>query len=182
MKFLLLAASLRKDSHNRKLIEQTSRLLKDAGHEIDLADFSEFDCPLYDQDSQDSKGVAEGAKELIKRMKAADAFIIASPEYNYSIPGTLKNLIDWVSRDKPMPWDGQKILLMTASPSTVGGARGYWATRIPLEGCGAFVYPKTFALASSHQAFDKDNNLTDAKHAENLKKVLTSFSEWAGKF
>lgn len=182
MKFLLLAASLRKDSHNKKLIDLTSRILKEAGHEVDVADFSEFDCPLYDQDTQDSKGVATGGKELIKRMKAADAFILSSPEYNYSIPGTLKNLIDWVSRERPMPWEGQKILLMTASPSPVGGARGYWATRIPLEGCGAFVYPKAFAVANAHQAFNAEHNLTDAKQTETLKKVLTSFSDWAAKF
>ena len=182
MKFLLLAASLRKDSFNKKLIDQAARHLREAGHTVDLADYREFNCPTYDQDIQDSTGVAQGAKEMISRMKATDALILASPEYNYSIPGTLKNLIDWVSRDRPMPWDGQKILLMTASPSPVGGNRGYWATRIPLEGCGAFVFPKAFTLGAAHQAFDGQNNFVDPKQGENLKKILTSFAEWSSKF
>lgn len=181
MKFLMFAASKRKDSVNKKLIAQASKMLKDAGHTVDVADFEEFECPLYDQDTQDAAGVAEGGRKLINRMKAADGVIIASPEYNYSIPGTLKNLIDWVSRDKPMPWDGQKILLITASPSIVGGNRGYWATRIPLEGCGSFVYPKTFSLSSAYQAFDDKGNFVDPKSSETLKKVLISFADWTGK-
>jgi NAD(P)H-dependent FMN reductase len=182
MKILLFAASKRKNSLNKKLIKQASKMLQDAGHTVDIADFNEFECPLYDQDTQDASGVAEGAKKLINRMKAADALVISSPEYNYSIPGTLKNLIDWVSRDRPMPWDGQKILLLTASPSNVGGNRGYWATRIPLEGCGSFVYPKTFALSATDQSFDANGNLTDPKGSDSLKKVLSSFADWAGKF
>lgn len=148
---------------------------------MDLAEYNEFDCPIYNQDVQDTKGIAPGAQELINRMKAADGVIIASPEYNYSIPGTLKNLIDWVSRDRPMPWDSKKILLITASPSNVGGNRGYWATRIPLEGCGAYVFPKTFSLSSSQQAFNEGGDFTDPKQAETLKKLVTSYADWVGK-
>lgn len=181
MKFLLFAASLRKDSHNKKLIAQAAKMLEKAGHTVDVADFSEFNCPMYDQDEKDTSGMAQGAVELIKRMKAADATIISSPEYNYSIPGTLKNLIDWVSRDRPMPWDGQKMLLITASPSPVGGSRGYWATRIPLEGCGAFVFPKTFALSNaSETTFGANGQLSDPKSVENLQGLLNKFASWVG--
>ena len=70
-----------------------------------------------------------------------DAVMISSPEYNYSISGVLKNLIDWVSRARPMPWRGKSIYLMSAAPSPMGGIRGLWQTRIPLEGCGALRIP-----------------------------------------
>lgn len=182
MKVLLLAASLRKDSVNKKLIDRTAEILKKSGHEVDVALFSEFDCPLYNQEIQDKDGVAAGALDLVKRMDQADAFILSTPEYNYSIPGTLKNLIDWASRVSPMPWDGRKILLMSASPSGVGGNRGYWATRIPLEGCGAFVYPKTLSLQGAYQAFDSSGNFTDAANEGRLEKLVSAFIAWASKF
>jgi chromate reductase, NAD(P)H dehydrogenase (quinone) len=112
------------------------------------------------------------------RMKHADAVVISSPEYNFSIPGTLKNLIDWVSRENPMPWKGVRMLLMSASPSLVGGNRGLWATRVPLECCGAIVHPDMFSLASAYEAFDAQGNLKDQALSNRLKATVQTFTQF----
>src|SRR5205085_4260862 len=101
----------------------------------------------------DAEGMPAGATELQRRLVAADAFIIASPEYNASMPGILKNLIDWTSRFRPQPFDGRQGLLMSASPSLAGGNRGLWALRVPLEHLGARIYPDMFSLSMAHKAF-----------------------------
>lgn len=142
---------------------------------VDLADFADFDLPLYHGDLNAEKGIPANAKKFISRMHAAKATIISSPEYNFSSPGTLKNLIDWVSRETPMPWRGQHILLISASPSMVGGNRGLWHTRVPLESCGAFVYPDMFSLATAHESFDTDGNLKDKNLQQRLQQLLESF-------
>lgn len=177
MKILMFAAALRKDSANKKLIRVVADLLQDLKCQIDLAEFSEFDMPLYNGDLQQSSGLPEGAKKFIQRFKDAGALIISSPEYNFSTPGTLKNLIDWVSRDSPNPFSRKQILLMSASPSLVGGNRGLWATRIPLEACGAFVFPEMFSLANAYQAFTEDGKLKDHNLLERLHGNLMCFLE-----
>lgn len=174
MRVLAFAASLRKGSLNRRLIELACGLVREAGAEVDLADFHDFDMPLYDGDL-DTGTLPPGAQELKRRLDAAEALVIATPEYNFSIPGTLKNAIDWVSRARPIPWRGKSVYLMSASPSPMGGIRGLWQTRIPLEGCGALVFPDMFALANAHQAFDDAGGLRDPALAARLKKEMIGF-------
>jgi len=161
MKLLMFAASLRKESVNKKLIHLSASLAKELGAEVDLANFNEFDMPLYNADIQDEQGFPDGVSRFITRLHAADGLVMSVPEYNFSMPGTLKNLIDWVSRVTPMPWKRQSILLQSASPSLAGGNRGLWNTRVPLETCGAFVFPDMFSLASAYQAFADNGQLKD---------------------
>jgi len=174
MKMLMMAASVRKDSCNKKLINLAAKL---AGEQcdVDLADFAEFAMPVYDANLQAEQGLPEATLKFITRMKAVDGVIISSPEYNFSTPGTLKNLIDWVSRDKPMPWKDKKVLLMSASPSLVGGNRGLWQTRIPLECCGSFVFPDMFSLANAYEAFASDGQLKDSALQKRLHSNITAF-------
>ena len=146
MKVLAFAASLRKGSLNKRLVTVVAGILRDAGAEVDVADFRDFDMPLYDGDLQSASGLPPGALALQRRIEAASALVIANPEYNYSIAGPLKNAIDWVSRARPMPWRGRSVYLVSAGPGQIGGVRGLWQTRIPLEGCGALVFPDMFAL------------------------------------
>lgn len=179
MKLLLLAGSLRKESLNKKLLKLAASILTEQGIAIDFAGLAEFDVPLYNGDIQDAIGLPEGALKFIARMHAADGLIIASPEYNFSTPGVLKNLIDWVSRGQPMPWARQSILLMSASPSLVGGNRGLWHTRVPLEACGAIVYPDMFSLAAAHTAMAEDGQLVDQALQQRFKENLTAFVSFA---
>jgi NAD(P)H-dependent FMN reductase len=175
MKLLAIAASLRRESLNRKLIEVAAALARDAGIEVDLADFHEFDMPLYDADLQAQSGFPSGARELARRIESTDGLMIASPEYNYSIPGTLKNAIDWVSRMKPMPLANKHGMLLSASSSLVGGIRGLWALRIPLEGLGVMLYPGMFALAEAQKAFDDQGRLKDTAVQERLVKMVNGY-------
>jgi NAD(P)H-dependent FMN reductase len=153
LKVLVFAASLRAESLNRKLAEAVARGAERTGAAVDLASMRDFDVPLYDEDLERDEGVPEGARELQRRLLANDALIIVSPEYNASMPGTIKNLIDWVSRFRPQPFDGRHALLLSASPSLAGGNRGLWALRVPLEHLGARVFPDMFSLSRADNAF-----------------------------
>jgi chromate reductase len=181
MRLLAFAASLRRDSLNRKLIHVAADLARDTGIEVDLADFHEFDMPLYDADLQASSGFPSGARELARRIESADGLMIASPEYNYSIPGTLKNAVDWVSRMKPMPFRGEHGILLAASTSLAGGIRGLWALRVPLEGLGVTLYPDMFALAQAQQAFDERGKLKDPVVQERLAKMASGYFDMGRK-
>ena len=175
MRLFAFAAALRRDSLNRKLVRLAAQAAERAGATVDLADFHEFDMPLYDGDVEASSGVPAGAQKLRERFLGADAFMISSPEYNFSIPGTLKNAIDWVSRVNPAAWRGKPGLLMSASPSLVGGNRGLWAVRVPLEATSAYLHPDMFSLAAAHEAFDEAGGLKDPKMAARLDKLVAAF-------
>jgi chromate reductase, NAD(P)H dehydrogenase (quinone) len=175
MRILAFAASLRQQSYNRQLIEVAAEMARSHGAEVDLAGFREFEMPLYDADLHERQGIPPGATALARRLNDAEAFMIATPEYNYSIPGVLKNAIDWVSRLRPMPWRCKSGYLMSASPSVVGGIRGLWQTRIPLEGCGSLLFPDMFALPVAHEAFTEDGRLRDQLQAERLNRELLGF-------
>lgn len=179
MNILAFAASLRKNSYNRKLIRLAADIARDAGATVDLADFAEFDMPLFNGDMNEHLGLPEGARELVRRIEAADGIMISSPEYNYSLPGTLKNAIDWVSREKPMPLRGKSGLLLAASTSVMGGIRGLWQLRIPLEGLGVMLHPDMFALASAGNAFADDGSLSDPVLYERLEKLVRSYVAFA---
>ena len=175
MRVLAFAASLRRASLNRKLVAVAADVARAAGAQVDLAEFREFEMPIYDGDLDASAGLPPGAAELRRRLEQTDAMVIAAPEYNYSIAGPLKNAIDWVSRARPMPWRGKSVLLIAASPSPMGGIRGLWQTRIPLEGCGALVFPDMFALPHADQAFDEQGKLRDAAVEDRLRRDVVGF-------
>jgi NAD(P)H-dependent FMN reductase len=171
---LVFAASLRAESMNRKLAALAARIAEQHGAVVELATMNEFDVPLYDGDLEPASGIPRGAQELRNRLLANDAFIISSPEYNGSMPGTLKNLIDWTSRFRPQPFDGRHGLLMSASPSLAGGNRGLWALRVPLEHLGTRLFPDMFSLSMAHKAFAGDD-LADPALRTRFEKNLQAF-------
>ena len=87
MKVFAFAASLRKDSINRRLLLLAEDIVRECGHEVDHAEFSEFDMPLYNGDLQDESGIPAGAEALGARISESDAWLLASPEYNWGAPG-----------------------------------------------------------------------------------------------
>ena len=143
--------------------------------EVDLATLADFDAPTYDQDTEDATGMPPGPARLRRRLEAADAFLICSPEYNASMPGGLKNVIDWTSRFRPQPFNGRHCLLMSASPSAIGGNRGLWALRVPLEHLGARVYPDMFSLANANQALNVNGELGDDSLRIRFEQTIVGF-------
>jgi len=178
LKVLILAASCRAESLNRKLAAGAARLAQKFGAVVDLAMMCEFDVPSYDGDLEASSGIPPGAQEFRRRLLESDALILASPEYNGSMPGIIKNLIDWVSRFRPQPFDGRHGLLLSASPSLAGGNRGLWALRIPLEHLGMRVFPNMFSLAMAHKAFAGDV-IADATLEKRFEDNIHGFLELA---
>src|ERR687886_2073995 len=173
--FLVFSASLRADSLNTCLARLVASTIEQHGGSVDLAAMADFDAPSYDQDNQDADGFPPGAEEFCRRLEANDAFVIASPEYNASMPGVLKNAIDWVSRYRPQPFNARHGLLLSASPSMAGGNRGLWALRVPLEHLGARVYPDMFSLAQAHEAFDAEGRIANATLQQRFEATIECF-------
>ena len=174
LKVLVFGASLRADSLNRKLAALAARIAEQNGATVDHASMRDFDVPSYDGDLEKAQGIPKGAEELRRRLLASDAFIVSSPEYNGSMPGLFKNLIDWTSRFRPQPFDGKHGLLLSASPSMAGGNRGLWALRMPFEHLGARIYPDMFSLAQAHKAL-VEGDIADAALRARFEKNLQAF-------
>ena len=173
--FLVLSASLRDGSLNNRLAKLATTVIEKHGEIVDFAHMSEFDSVSYNQDLESKSITPDGAKKFRERLLANDAFIISSPEYNGSMPGYLKNAIDWVSRFRPQPFNERHALLLSASPSMVGGNRGLWSLRIPLEHLGARVFPDMFSLAMSHQALTPDGKIGNETQAKRFEDTIIAF-------
>ena len=179
VRYLVFSGSLRAGSLNTRLAHLAAANIEERGGDVDLASLSEFDSPSFDQDAHTESGLPAAALEFRRRLEAADAFVIASPEYNASMPGVLKNAIDWVSRVRPQPFNERHCLLMSASPSMVGGNRGLWALRVPLEHLGSRVYPDMFSLAQAHTAFDEDGRIISDSLRERFAATIENFMNLA---
>ncbi|MFE0378160.1 NADPH-dependent FMN reductase [Streptomyces inhibens] len=175
LRVLVLGASLRAESFNVRLASLVGRMMTEAGADVDLATMREFEMPLYDGDMEAAEGLPDGALALRDRLEWCDAFVIACPEYNGSVPGVVKNAIDWVSRVRPQPFKTKHALLVSASPSLIGGNRGLWTLRVPLEHLGTRVYPDMFSLASAHQGFAEEGQLADTGLQQRLAETVTAF-------
>ena len=177
VRFLVFSASLRKASLNTHLAKLAADVIEHHGGQVDVASMSDFDVPSYDQDTQDEEGFPPGAEEFRRRLLANDAFVISSPEYNASIPGLLKNAIDWVSRYRPQPFNERHSLLLSASPSMVGGNRGLWSLRVPLEHLGSRVFPDMFSLAQAHKILDHDGRISSPQLTERFERTIAAFMD-----
>jgi len=175
VRFLLFSASLRNDSLNTRLVKLAAEIIEKNGGSVDYAIMSEFDCPSFNQDLEINNSHPKGAEEFRKRILANDAFIISSPEYNGSMPGMIKNTIDWVSRFRPQPFNQHQALLMSASPSMGGGNKALWSLRIPLEHLGVRVYPDMFSLAAAHKAFTPEGKIIDETLSKRFEETLVAF-------
>lgn len=175
VRLLVFSVSQRKESYNTKLAVLAAGVIEKHGGILDFAYMNEFDAPSFNQDLEVNNYHPAGAEEFRKRLLANDAFIIVSPEYNASMPGLVKNSIDWVSRFRPQPFNEKHAMLMSASPSMIGGNRALWQLRIPLEHLGANVFPNMFSLAAAHKAFDTAGNIADQTLAKRFEDNIVAF-------
>ena len=171
-KILAFAGALRAESTNKKAVRIAARGAETAGAEVTYIDLKEFPLPIYDGDIETESGLPENAVKLQEMMLEADGFLISSPEYNSSISGALKNVIDWTSRPRGdlkagACYAGKVVALMSASPGGLGGLRGLFDIRKILSTMGVIVLPDQVAVSDSYRAFDDDGNLADEKlHAK----------------
>jgi NAD(P)H-dependent FMN reductase len=177
LRFLVFSASLRADSINTRLANLAATLIESNDGSLEHRGMADFDCPSYNQDVQDGEGFPAGAERFRECVESSDAFVISSPEYNASLPGLLKNAVDWVSRFRPQPFNEKHGLLVSASPSMVGGNRALWALRMPFEHLGARIYPDMFSLAQAHQAFDGEGRIANAELQERFERTIVGFMD-----
>lgn len=175
MKLLIFAGSLRADSCNKKFAREAVRLAQGAGVEAEFLDLKDYPMPVYDGDIEAATGVPETTKALGKKIASADGIVISTPEYNGSIPGILKNVVDWLSRDKPVSLEGKHLLLLAASPGALGGVRSLWHSRQPFDVLGVHVFPGMMGLPDAYNAFDAEGKLKDEKTTQRVKKLLEQF-------
>jgi NAD(P)H-dependent FMN reductase len=173
---LAFSGSAREGSFNRKLLAVAAGGAEAAGAEVTIARLSDFAMPMYDGDLEEAEGIPEAALRFRELMKRADGFLIASPEYNSSFSGLLKNTIDWASRpkegEKPLEcFRGKAAGLVAASPGYFGGYRGLQQVRSVLGNIGVIVLPDMFSLPKADQAFEADGSMKDAKQAEQARGI-----------
>lgn len=171
MKILAFAGSLRSASLNRKLLQVAIDAIASRA-EVDRLDLRDVAMPIYDGDLEASAGVPEGARRFKQRITAADALLIASPEYNSSVPGGLKNAIDWASRPPDNPFKGKAALLLGASPGAFGAVRGGLALRQILTTLMALVIPQTVLIPKADQAFDEGGRLKEPHYRSSIDKAV----------
>lgn len=173
-----LSGSLRKGSYNTALVRAAKELAPE-GLSIGLADISRF--PLYNADIQ-AEGFPQPVELLGGEIAAADAVLFATPEYNYSVPGVLKNAIDWLSRLPSQPFKGKPVGIVGASVGLIGTARAQYHLRQMCVFLDAVVMnkPEVFVMTAKSR-FDESGTLTDADSRKFLSDFLSAFKGWIPK-
>jgi len=169
------AGSLRKGSYNKALLRTASELMpKDA--ELEIFDLDGI--PLFNQDLEDR--MPQKVKEFKAKIRAADALLIVTPEYNYSVPGVLKNAIDWASRPfDDNSFEGKPVAVMSASPGMLGGARAQYHLRQVLVSLNMHAVNRPEVIvASVDEKIDGKGNLTDETTRKKIRQLLKSLVDW----
>ena len=175
VKILGIAGSLRKESYNRSAL-RTAVQLAPSGSTLEVFDLDGI--PPFNEDLE--KEFPPRARELKAKVSAADAILIVTPEYNYSVPVVLKNAIDWASRPYgESAWNAKPVGIMGASPGMLGTARAQYHLR------QIFVFLNMFPLnqpevmiAHCDEKFDEQGHLKDAKTSEKIKELLEALVDW----
>ena len=170
-----IAGSLRKGSYNKSAL-QAARKFVPKGSSMDIIDLEGI--PGFNQDLEQE--FPAPARVFKSKVKAADAILIVTPEYNYSVPGVLKNAIDWASRPYgDSAWNGKPVAIMGASPAMLGTARAQYHLR------QMFVFLNMFPLnqpevmiANASEKFDEQGDLKDPQTVQKIKELLETLVEW----
>src|SRR5262245_31330840 len=178
---LTICGSLRKASYNA-MLQRALPALAPAGMKLNPApSFANF--PLYNADVQNTTGFPAEVNTLADAIRAADGVIFITPEYNFSIPGCLKNAIDWVSRLPNQPFAGKPIALQSASPGPLGGGRVQYDLRRSMVFLDAYTLnkPEIFVGNCAAKFDEKTGELTDEATRNFVKQQLAAFATFIGK-
>jgi chromate reductase, NAD(P)H dehydrogenase (quinone) len=167
--FVAISGSLRKGSYNTMVLNEAKKL---APENINITQLFIDEVPMYNFDlhSKEQPAVVEKINDAIKD---ADALIFVTPEYNYSVPGVLKNTIDFISKSTKKPFNLKPVGIISASPGLLGGARAQYNLRQIMLAVNAYVLnmPEVM-IAQVDKKFDEQQQLTDEKTKEFLSKFL----------
>lgn len=180
IRVLGVAGSLRQGSLNRALLHAAAKLAP-AGMKVEPFDL--VDVPLYNGDVE-AAGDPPGVAAFKDAIRAADAVLFVTPEYNHGVPGVMKNAVDWASRPaRDAALNGKPVGIIGASPGQTGTARGQSQLRQAFEFTNSFCMPQPEILVfRALEKFDDSGELTDAKTAEYLGKYLEALRVWTLKF
>jgi len=175
VRILGIAGSLRKDSFNRAALRAAQGLLPEGAA---LEGFELEGLPLYNQDQEQNP--PGQVLEFKKRIRAADAILMVTPEYNYSLPGVLKNAIDCASRPYgDSAWSGKPAAIMGASVGSFGTARAQYHLRQVFVFLNMFpINQPEVMIANAGQKFDAQGNLTDEGTKKQIRQLLGNLVEW----
>ncbi len=175
MKVLALSGSLRTGSWNTKLLHAVLPPLRERGVTVDEWDFKAAKVPIYDPDVHE-QNPAPSVIDFKARLKAAHGLLIVSPEFNYSIPGSLKNLLDAASRPpKENPFKGKLAAQMGATPGMKGTLQLQVMLRHVLVGLECLSLPGAFTLSNAPEQFDEKGGLKDPAQQKTLSAFLDKF-------
>lgn len=176
VKILAIAGSLRRDSLNRAALRAAIETVP-AGVILEEGEIG--DIPLYNGDTQ-AAGFPEGVTRLGAQIADADAVLFVTPEYNYSIPGVLKNAIDWVSRLPDQPFAGKPAAVMGASPGNLGTARAqYHLRQVGVFVDLRFLNRPEVMIGRAAEKFDADGRLTDDDTRTRITALIGALADWA---
>ncbi|HEY9859860.1 MAG TPA: NAD(P)H-dependent oxidoreductase [Candidatus Obscuribacterales bacterium] len=175
-KILAFAGSTRTNSYNKTLVKIAATGARAVGAEVTFLDLRDLPMPLYDEDLEAAEGIPANALRFKEIMVAHQGLLIASPEYNSSISGVLKNAIDWASRPLPgepslAAFTDKVAAIMSASPGGLGGLRGLVHVRSILSNIRVLVIPDQIAIVKAHEAFNPDGSLKDSQQQTSVEQL-----------
>ncbi len=173
LKVIAFAGSFRAASFNKKLLALGVRELEKLGVAVETVDLKALAIPVYDGDDEEKSGLPKPVVELREKLAAAHGVMIASPEYNWGVPGGLKNVIDWLSRPPNQPFKGKAGVVMGASASAFGAVRMQPQLRQALQCLGAAVITQAVMIPAAQVMFDEKGELKDAKRHQEITVVAT---------
>jgi chromate reductase len=175
VKVLGISGSLRKGSFNTAALRAAGELAPEG---LTIEPFDIAPIPLYNEDVY-LKGFPPPVADFRSSIKNAHAILICTPEYNYSVPGVLKNAIDWASRPPEQPFDGKPMALLSASPAFTGGARAQYHLRQVFVYLNPIIMNKPEVMISAaHTKFDAAGQLTDEPTREHIRGLLAALKAW----
>jgi chromate reductase len=179
-KILVFAGSNRTRAFSGQVADVATRTLAALGADVTRIALIDYPLPIMDQDLEAEKSIPENAMKLGRLFAAHDGILIASPEYNSSIPPLLKNTIDWVSRisrdgEKPLkPYAGKIVALCSSSDGNFAGIRGLYHLRSVLMNVGTQIISEQCSVAHAHEAFAEDGSFHDARTTRGMERVCQS--------
>ena len=175
---ICICGSLRKASYNRMVMNALPALAPEGMKLAEAPPFAEFS--LYNADAQEASGVPPAVQKLADAVRAADGVIFNSPEYNFSIPGGLKNAIDWVSRVKDQPFAGKPVAIQSATNGPLGGGRMQYDLRRSMIFLDAVTLnkPEIFIGNCSTRIDAKTGQITDQQTVGFIRQQLAAFAKF----